>query len=47
MAVPTDNPAVQDFKAATNADFSEPCLVQDQNRIAIHLTGATLTDMIP
>lgn len=43
MAVPTDNPAVQDFAAATNADFFQQCLVQDQNRDAIDLTGATLT----
>lgn len=43
MALPTDNPAVQDFKTATNVDFSVACLVQDQNRAAIDLTGATLT----
>ena len=43
MAVPTDNPAVVDFAAATNADFFQQCLVQDQNRDAIDLTGATLT----
>ena len=43
MAVPTDNPAVQDFAAATNADFTQQCLIQDQNRDAIDLTDATLT----
>jgi hypothetical protein len=43
MTVPTDNPAVQDFAAATNADFTQQCLIQDQNRDAIDLTGATLT----
>lgn len=43
MTVPTDNPAVQDFAAATNADFTQQCLIQDQNRNAIDLTGATLT----
>lgn len=43
MAVPTDNPAVKDFTAATNADFFQQCVVQDQNRDAIDLTGAALT----
>lgn len=42
MALPSDNPAVQDFAAATNADLSVPCLIQDQNRDAVDLTSATL-----
>lgn len=42
MALPSDNPAVQDLLASTNADVSVACLIQDQNRVGVDLTSATL-----
>jgi hypothetical protein len=42
MTLPSDAPAVRDLSAVSNADFEEGCLLEDQNRAAIDLTGSSL-----